>query len=269
MLYPLLAPNRRRERRRDILAALVDSCGYRLDRVVDLTQLEARGEYLEGTGSVVLDRARRVAYACRSPRTQRAGARGVRARAPLRDRSVQRRRRRRPADLSHERHALARHALRRTVHGRDRRRHGAPQRRCAPGGVGARGHRPVDGRSSSASPAMCSSSRARAGPSLRYRPRLCARWRRRTRHALERHGRLVSADIATIERIGGGSVRCMLAEVALPSSAGGRGAGVAGWNPGGTVSPRPTDGRRRPRSPGSSARPCVRASHRGSCGRSP
>jgi hypothetical protein len=37
-----------------------------------------------------------------------------------------------------------------------------------------------------------------------------------TRRALERHGRLVPADVATIERVGGGSVRCMLAEVALP-----------------------------------------------------
>jgi hypothetical protein len=38
-----------------------------------------------------------------------------------------------------------------------------------------------------------------------------------TRRALERHGALVTADIATIEQIGGGSVRCMLAEVALPA----------------------------------------------------
>jgi hypothetical protein len=37
-----------------------------------------------------------------------------------------------------------------------------------------------------------------------------------TRRALERHGRLVAANVATIERVGGGSVRCMLAEVALP-----------------------------------------------------
>jgi hypothetical protein len=36
------------------------------------------------------------------------------------------------------------------------------------------------------------------------------------RRALERHGELVSADVATIEHLGGGSVRCMLAEVALP-----------------------------------------------------
>jgi len=44
VLYPMLAPNRRRERRRDIVSALVDSCGYRIDRVIDLTGLEARGE---------------------------------------------------------------------------------------------------------------------------------------------------------------------------------------------------------------------------------
>jgi hypothetical protein len=37
------------------------------------------------------------------------------------------------------------------------------------------------------------------------------------RRALERYGRLVATDVATIERIGGGSVRCMLAEVALPA----------------------------------------------------
>ena len=69
VLYPMLAPSRRLERRRDILDALVDSCGYRIDQVIDLTGLEKRGEYLEGTGSLVLDRANRVAYACLSPRT--------------------------------------------------------------------------------------------------------------------------------------------------------------------------------------------------------
>jgi hypothetical protein len=37
-----------------------------------------------------------------------------------------------------------------------------------------------------------------------------------TRRALERHGQLVTADVGTIEHVGGGSVRCMLAEVPLP-----------------------------------------------------
>ncbi len=69
VLYPLLAPNRRRERRRELIDALRDEHGYRIARVVDLTALERAAQYLEGTGSLVLDRVNRIAYACRSPRT--------------------------------------------------------------------------------------------------------------------------------------------------------------------------------------------------------
>jgi len=69
VLYPLLAPNRRLERRASILASLEREHGYRLGRLVDLTVHEAEGRYLEGTGSLVLDRINRVAYACGSPRT--------------------------------------------------------------------------------------------------------------------------------------------------------------------------------------------------------
>ena len=58
-----------RERRPELLDALQERHGYRLERIVDLTALEDRGMFLEGTGSLVLDRARRIAYACRSPRT--------------------------------------------------------------------------------------------------------------------------------------------------------------------------------------------------------
>jgi hypothetical protein len=49
-----------------------------------------------------------------------------------------------------------------------------------------------------------------------------------TRRALERYGELVPADIATIEHVGGGSVRCMLAEVGLPTARDGGSAGIAG-----------------------------------------
>ena len=69
VLYPMLAPNRRLERRRDILDALDHVHGFRLDRVIDLTHGEQQGRFLEGTGSLVLDRRYRVAYACLSPRT--------------------------------------------------------------------------------------------------------------------------------------------------------------------------------------------------------
>ena len=68
-LYPLLAQNRRWERRNDILESLQAERGYRLTRVNDLSYAELDGRYLEGTGSLVLDRPNRVAYASLSPRT--------------------------------------------------------------------------------------------------------------------------------------------------------------------------------------------------------
>jgi len=68
-LYPMLAPNRRCERRDEILQQVVRDGGFRVSRTVDLTHRESEDKYLEGTGSVVLDRVHRVAYACSSPRT--------------------------------------------------------------------------------------------------------------------------------------------------------------------------------------------------------
>jgi hypothetical protein len=70
VLYPLMAWNRRPERRRDILDELQQrSDGYRIEQIIDLSNLEHTGHFIEGTGSVVLDRANRIGYACLSPRT--------------------------------------------------------------------------------------------------------------------------------------------------------------------------------------------------------
>jgi hypothetical protein len=69
VLYPLAAANRRPERRREIVEQAAGELGFRVRHTVDLSHHEAAGRYLEGTGSLVLDRAHRVAYACRSPRT--------------------------------------------------------------------------------------------------------------------------------------------------------------------------------------------------------
>jgi hypothetical protein len=68
-LYPMLAPNRRLERRDEVLQQVVRSGGFRVSRTVDLTHRESEDKFLEGTGSVVLDRVHRIAYACSSPRT--------------------------------------------------------------------------------------------------------------------------------------------------------------------------------------------------------
>ena len=48
---------------------VVRDTGFKVRRTVDLTHHEKDGRFLEGTGSLVLDHVERVAYACRSPRT--------------------------------------------------------------------------------------------------------------------------------------------------------------------------------------------------------
>ena len=58
VLYPMMAPSRRLERRAEIVAALRES--YPL--IVDLTASEAEGRYLEGTGSLVIDERARIVF---------------------------------------------------------------------------------------------------------------------------------------------------------------------------------------------------------------
>lgn len=70
VLYPMEAENRRVERRMDIIDKLNSEFGFQVAEVIDLTPHEAGGQFLEGTGSMVLDRINRVAYACQSSRTQ-------------------------------------------------------------------------------------------------------------------------------------------------------------------------------------------------------
>jgi hypothetical protein len=69
VLYPMLAENRRQERRNDLLERLSVELGFRITRILDMTAHERDGKFLEGTGSLVLDRVNRIAYACISPRT--------------------------------------------------------------------------------------------------------------------------------------------------------------------------------------------------------
>jgi hypothetical protein len=66
-LYPMQAENRRLERREDIITQLEDT--FSVKHVIDLSRFEHEGRFLEGTGSMVLDRDNKVAYACLSPRT--------------------------------------------------------------------------------------------------------------------------------------------------------------------------------------------------------
>lgn len=68
-LYPMFSENRRTERRADILHQI--SARFALREVIDLSAHELQQRFLEGTGSMVLDREHKIAYACLSVRTDR------------------------------------------------------------------------------------------------------------------------------------------------------------------------------------------------------
>jgi hypothetical protein len=217
VLYPMLAPSRRRERRHDVLEALRRQHGYRIARALDLTRFESTSEFLEGTGSLVLDRAHRVAYACLSPRTHA---------APL-------------AELARELRytTLAFHAVDRAgrpiYHTNVMLAIGtrfaalcsdaiaaAGERRAVRERLEATGHEIVDlgFDQLEAFAGNLLELEGRRGPVIALSAAAWGSLGSAARRALERHGEIVTTDVATIERLGGGSVRCMLAEVALPQA---------------------------------------------------
>jgi hypothetical protein len=66
-LYPMFAENRRQERREDILDTL-EEAGFVINNIMDYTSAEDDGFFLEGTGSLILDRENSKAYCALSPR---------------------------------------------------------------------------------------------------------------------------------------------------------------------------------------------------------
>jgi len=67
LLYPMYAVNRRAERKEHVLKKIMEK--FSVTKQIDLSVYEDRDIFLEGTGSMVLDRDNRIAYACISPRT--------------------------------------------------------------------------------------------------------------------------------------------------------------------------------------------------------
>jgi hypothetical protein len=215
VLYPLLAPNRRFERRASILAALEREHGYRISRVVDLTEHEAESRYLEGTGSLVLDRVNRLAYACGSPRTD------LDALADFADR------------LDYEPIVFAAtDATNRPVYHTNvvmsvgsafavvclRAIADAAARTALVGRLEGSGRSVIDItlEQMHGFAANILELRGRDGAVIALSAHALAALDAPQIDALERHGELVTADIPTIENYGGGSLRCMLAEIHLP-----------------------------------------------------
>jgi len=65
-LYPMFAPNRRAERKSTVINLLQSN--FTIENIIDLTDLENEGKFLEGTGSMVLDQQNKIAYGCLSER---------------------------------------------------------------------------------------------------------------------------------------------------------------------------------------------------------
>jgi len=214
LLYPMCAPNRRAERRPDILAAL--SRQFIVNEVIDLSGHEAENRFLEGTGSIIFDHEHRRAYAGLSARTDAGLFAAVAARlgyAPVAFHSLDAR----GHEIYHTNVMMcvgAGFAVVCLESIRD-----AAERATVVDSLTATGHEIVDislaqvarfaGNMLALQPA--------GGPALlalsqSAHDALTAG----QRQTLGGYAELVPLPIPTIETIGGGSARCMLAEVFLP-----------------------------------------------------
>ena len=69
VIYPMMAQSRRSEKRYEIINYLEEYQSYRVKSLIDLSYLEKDNYYLEGTGSMIFDRINKTVFACRSSRT--------------------------------------------------------------------------------------------------------------------------------------------------------------------------------------------------------
>jgi hypothetical protein len=215
VLYPMLALNRRLERREELIAQVARDGAFRITRTVDLSYREEQHKFLEGTGSMVLDRAQQIAYACISPRTDLDVLGEF---AQQLDYEL----------ATFEAFDSAGRAVYHTnvvmaVGGRFAVVCGEaiaePQHREAVlAKLRATGHEVID--------ITLTQMHQFGGNILELAPRAgsviamsTTAWRSfdaAQRRTLESHGDIVAAAIPTIETFGGGGVRCMLAEIHLP-----------------------------------------------------
>lgn len=218
VLYPMSAANRRAERRPDILGRLAAGSGFHVRRVIDLSALEQPGSYLEGTGSLVLDRPRRTAFAARSSRTHKlalaefsrltgyrvvAFSASVGAGRAVYHTNVLMSLGRHVAVLCSD--AISDPAERQTV--------------CAELAASNRRLLPVSAGQVLQFAANCLEVDSPGGPALVLSETALRSLQPEQRRVLERYAALLPVDVATIEHVGGGSVRCMLAEIYLPRQA--------------------------------------------------
>lgn len=215
VLYPMATAARRLERNSDPLKAMLDNAGFEVRRVIDLSFHERHGHYLEGTGSLVFDRPQRRAFANLSPRTDVVALADFDDRLDYstlvfdaRDRSG------RPIYHTNVLLTLAsRFAVLCTE------AVAAEYREILIGEIEASGRTIIEVDYEQLRQFACNliELRSQAGqPFIALSSVALASFRPEQRRRLESFGDLIDAPIPTIEAIGGGSVRCMIADIHLP-----------------------------------------------------
>ena len=215
VLYPMATAARRLERDPGRLQALLEAGGFEVRQVVDLSFHERHGHFLEGTGSLVLDRPQRRAYANLSPRTDAAVIADFddrldfstllfeandRAGRPIYHTNV-------VLSLGTAFAVLCTDAVAtefREVLVDEIETTGRTLIEVAYDQMRGFGCNVIELKGRGGDPVIALSSAARRS----FTPDQLK--------LLERFGALAEADIPTIERVGGGSVRCMIADVHLP-----------------------------------------------------
>ena len=215
VVYPMATEARRLERNIDGLKALLASSGFELRRIVDLSFHERHGRFLEGTGSLVLDRPGRRAYASLGPRTDAHVIADFDDRLDYstllfdaRDRSG------RPIYHTNVLLSLGTSfavLCTETV----------PEdyREVLIGEIEASGRELIEADYDQLRSFACNLIELRSGkdePLIALSSAALASFTADQRRRLERFGELVDAPVPTIEAVGGGSVRCMIADVHLP-----------------------------------------------------
>jgi hypothetical protein len=216
VLYPMLAPNRRLERRDELIDVVRRAGPYRITRTIDLSGHESEGKYLEGTGSLVLDRSAHTAYACLSPRTDldvlgRFAQQLDYELVTFDARDAQ------GVAIYHTNVAMAvgsRCAVVCTAAIREPQHRDAVTRKLR-----ETGHEilEISFEQMQRFAGNVLELAGADGPLIALSTTAWGSLLPEQRQTLERHGEILQADIPTIERIGGGGVRCMLAEIHLPA----------------------------------------------------
>jgi len=222
VLYPMESGNRRGERRPEIIESLRRECGY---AIVDLTAFEKEGRYLEGTGSMVFDRSSSTVYACLSSRTDRslldhfASACGFHRVLPFRAVIPERAPGTGPVPIYHTNVMMsvgmsAAVVCSETIMD-------AAERDMVLGSLRAGGKKVVDialAQLFDFAGNLLQLRSNRGGLLWVMSTRACESLTRDQQSQLEADGsRLVHTSLDTIETVGGGSARCMLAEIFRPS----------------------------------------------------